>query len=484
MHKYGAWDYSPEEYQQLMSRINVGMIEEAPLIYNNYEVIWGWDLPKLDMHAYKWRDITNSLVKYANHKVVTKRYTADESLKEYFENNPNSINIFWCSIGTPTKKKIYAEDMLKNVKNTVRSKNLIIFASWWNVRDSNWTLIDKTYNQEYEMQDENWIYSAFGTGANSDKNYDPDNHLMITIATNKDGDLDQTHAAYNSSRFPVGFHEKSSFAGRTFPARDPDYWWYAISESWSYATSYPTQLNKAMTGLSAQNFADIDNVDELLDMMRSTAGTDYIRYDLNGDWDTNDTVSIAQSDGSYLHQKETVPLQLISSGEVFRTYGMAINETGWKRPSIQLPTTIAPWQIVYISKWWYELPIFQAPGVEVNIDGEWIPFSNQYTDLIKTKNPAYLERRLNGDLLSQMWYKPWDTIQWTVQAVDDTWWWLKDISKSFTITMTDGADSIHTPTANNTSSTLWWHSISGQKLSKRPTKPWVYIHNGKKVVIK
>ena len=105
MHKYGAWDYSPEQYQQLMSRINVGMIEEAPLIYNNYEVIWGWDLPKLDMHAYKWRDITNSLVKYANHKVVTNRYTADEYLKEYFENNPNSINIFWCSIGSHTKKK-------------------------------------------------------------------------------------------------------------------------------------------------------------------------------------------------------------------------------------------------------------------------------------------------------------------------------------------------------------------------------------------
>lgn len=38
-----------------------------------------------------------------------------------------------------------------------------------------------------------------------------------------------------------------------------------------------------MTALNAQNFADIDDVDELLEMMRSTAGTDYIRYDLNGD---------------------------------------------------------------------------------------------------------------------------------------------------------------------------------------------------------
>lgn len=38
-----------------------------------------------------------------------------------------------------------------------------------------------------------------------------------------------------------------------------------------------------MSGLNAQNFADIDDVDELLEMMRSTADTDYIRFDLNGD---------------------------------------------------------------------------------------------------------------------------------------------------------------------------------------------------------
>lgn len=36
-----------------------------------------------------------------------------------------------------------------------------------------------------------------------------------------------------------------------------------------------------MGGLNAQNFADIDDVDELLDMMRSTALTDHVRLDLN-----------------------------------------------------------------------------------------------------------------------------------------------------------------------------------------------------------
>ena len=38
-----------------------------------------------------------------------------------------------------------------------------------------------------------------------------------------------------------------------------------------------------MSGTIAQNFADIDDIDELLYMMRTTALTDYIRLDLNGD---------------------------------------------------------------------------------------------------------------------------------------------------------------------------------------------------------
>ena len=483
MHKYGAWDYSPEQYQALMSRINIGMTRETPKRYDNYEVIWWESIITPTYHGGVGRDILNTVNKYVNYKITSANERRSESIKNLSENDPNSINIFWNSNYEKIQKKKFIRDKLKDVKDPCRLKNFVIFASWSNIDDidNNWIIENKIYNDEYDA-DENWMYSL-ASGANSDKNTDPHNHIMVTIGSNKYGDVVNVNENRQWSKFPVWFHDKVLFAGRAFPYKDQDSG-NVDSEYWNYTTSFPNYLNVAMTALNAQNFADIDDVDELLEMMRSTAGTDYIRYDLNGDWDTNDTVSIAQNDGSYLHQPETVPLQLISPGEVFRTYGMAINETGWKRPSIQLPTSIAPWETLPISKWWYELPIFQIPGAEVNIDGEWIPFSNQYTDLIKTKNPAHLERRINGDLLSQMWYKPWDIIQWSVQAVDDTWWWLKDISKSFTITMTDGADSIHTPTANNTSSTLWWYSISGQKLSKRPTKPWVYIHNGKKVVIK
>lgn len=49
--------------------------------------------------------------------------------------------------------------------------------------------------------------------------------------------------------------------------------------------------------------ADVADVDELLEMIRASALTDYIRFDLNGDGDTNDI-----HDG----QPETQPLQLMN----------------------------------------------------------------------------------------------------------------------------------------------------------------------------
>ena len=50
-------------------------------------------------------------------------------------------------------------------------------------------------------------------------------------------------------------------------------------------------------------FAEAKDIDELLEMIRSTCLTDYIRFDLNGDGDTND---------NYDGQPETQPLQLIN----------------------------------------------------------------------------------------------------------------------------------------------------------------------------
>ena len=39
MSKYGVGNYSPEEYQQLLSRVIIGLLEEKPDDYENYEWI-------------------------------------------------------------------------------------------------------------------------------------------------------------------------------------------------------------------------------------------------------------------------------------------------------------------------------------------------------------------------------------------------------------------------------------------------------------
>ena len=40
---------------------------------------------------------------------------------------------------------------------------------------------------------------------------------MVTIATNKTGNIDQTGITQESTKFPVGFAENVLFSGRGFP---------------------------------------------------------------------------------------------------------------------------------------------------------------------------------------------------------------------------------------------------------------------------
>ena len=70
MWQYGAGNHSPEEYQQLMNRLNTGMINETPKWYNNYEVIW-WDwATDPSNHSHNEWNILNTLIEHANYKVV------------------------------------------------------------------------------------------------------------------------------------------------------------------------------------------------------------------------------------------------------------------------------------------------------------------------------------------------------------------------------------------------------------------------------
>ena len=85
-----------------------------------------------------------------------------------------------------------------------------------------------------------------------------------------------------------------------------------------------------------------------------------------------------------------------------------------------------------LEKGYYHGVVFDIPGAEVLIDGQWTAFSNQNKDAIKAQNPMTLEWRVNTDLLRKMGYKQGDTVKGRILVVDDQWNGLS-ISKDITI---------------------------------------------------
>ncbi len=168
-----------------------------------------------------------------------------------------------------------------------------------------------------------------------------------------------------------------------------------------------------MTDLCFQMFAEVKDVDQLLDMIRSTALTDHIRFDLNGDGDTNDT---------YNGQSETQALQLINPAGFVVKYLMPEAES----------LNVKQGEKVDLEKGYYHGVVYDIPGAEVYIDGEWIAFSDKNKDAIKAQNPMSLKWRLSGDLLRKMGYKQGGTVKGRILVVDDQWNGLT-ISKEITV---------------------------------------------------
>ena len=98
-----------------------------------------------------------------------------------------------------------------------------------------------------------------------------------------------------------------------------------------------------MTDLCFQMFAEVKDVDELLEMIRSTALKDYIRLDMNWDGDTEDVVRFNTDDGSYIEQPETVELQLINPAWFFREYCLPADT--------DLPSEIKTDETLPLNKW-------------------------------------------------------------------------------------------------------------------------------------
>ena len=461
MWKYGAGNYSPEEYQQLMKRLNTGMTLESPKWYDNYEIIW-WNVaePWWTNHAHDERNILNNLVNHANFYVVDPgNANRNEKLYEFVKNNPNSIYIFWNSAYAEVDKWTYESRDNDDIKNLSKSKNFLIFVAGWNIGTKNWILRNKIYHEDVNG-DEHWLYSL-PSSANWKNDASPDRHLIVSVWTDADWDIDQTNEIYESSKFPEWFHKDVLFAGRTFP-RFKLSSWKIVAETWKYPTSYVNYLNVAIADILFQMKADVSDVDELLEMIRSTALTDdHIRFDLNGDWDTNDT---------HEGQPETQPLHLMNPAWFFKEYLMPTS----------LPVNLRTNEAIPLKKWYYHGVVYQIPGAEVNIDGQWIPFTDDNKEIIFSQNPMNLEWRLNGESLNNYNYKPGDTINGQIIAVDDQWNGL-NITKDFSVNIED-ASGINTVTMNYTSDA--WYTIDGIRLDSKPTKPGIYIVNGQKVIIK
>ena len=237
-----------------------------------------------------------------------------------------------------------------------------------------------------------------------------------------------------------------------------------MGEAWKYATSYTNYVNVAIADLCFQMFAEVKDIDDLLEMIRNSSNLrDYIRFDLNGDGDTDDI---------YNGQQETQPLILMNPAGFFQKYLM---------PRV-LPTSLKTDETINLQKGYYHGTIYQIPGAEVNIDNQRIEFSDDNKEVILAQNPMTLKWRLNGRLLNKYNYKPGDTINGQILVVDDIWNGL-NITKDFSVNIEE-ANSIDATSIAAPSTPTTRYTINGQHLETKPTKPGIYIMNGQKVIIK
>ena len=394
MWEYGAGSHSKEEYQQLMGRLNAGMMNEIPIGYDNFELLGpGVDYYAPSSHAHAEMSILYSLINHA-HFIVVPGYNGSGKKKyncllDFIQNSPNSISIIGESrhslIGSYEGFSGYEEDYRDLFEQLFNSKNLLFFVSGTNIMPWDDLIKNKIFNRDY-VADANGLYST-PSFANSDKNTHPDSHLMVTIATDKTGDIDQTNETGISSNFPIGFADNVLFAGRIFPYHSYNLGRILATEG-KYATSETNYVNVAMASLCFQMFAEVEDTGQLLDMIRSTSLTDHIRF-----------------------EGKDQPLQLINPAGLYKKYLTPQN----------LPATISSGETVNLDKGYYKGVLFCIPGAEVKVNGEWIAFDNKNKDVIMSQNPMNLEWRLNGDLLKKYGYTPGQTVEGQIITVDDKW---------------------------------------------------------------
>ncbi|MBR4167656.1 MAG: Ig domain-containing protein [Bacteroidales bacterium] len=393
MWEYGAGSHSKEAYRQLMDRLNAGMIDEYPSGYSNFEIIDGVYSDSGDRaHAHNEWSILVSLLNHVNLKVVfTQGDQWQEKLDKFIRNSPQSLLVFGCSSFWEGDKKTFSQmSMYKSIRELCTTGKIIVFSANGNIKRRDGSYINKTLHRDCDEEGQGY----YNLSSNTNGKNDPvaSSSLLVTVGTNAAGDCDQTGETTSSSRFPVGFHDKVLFAGRAFPAHELKEDLISAeggnSNHGKYATSYVNYVNVAMMSICFQMYAEAKDVFELLDMVRSTCLTDYIRLD-----------------------GQTQPLQLINPAGLYKKYLSPQN----------LPATISSGETIHLDKGYYKGVIFSIPGAEVKVNGEWIAFDNKNKDVIMSQNPMNLEWRLNSELLQEYGYTSGQTIEGQIITVDDKW---------------------------------------------------------------
>lgn len=402
MSMYGVGNYSPEEYQQLLSRINIGLINELPDDYANYEWIWpSTDNVSISDHSrYTFQNLTSLKGEYTCIKNLSDLGEGWAKNLYYFASiHPDDIFIFSSS----TSREYYTHNQYKqfifnqSLIDLCNLPNVLIYVAWWDTGTVNWVLYKKVYNGLYES-DWDGMYNS-SSMANSDQNNYPDSNMRVVIWSNDKWDVDMTNSM--GSTFPVGFDDGVIVSGH--PILPYNLNWKLFGEdlprNWSYVTSLVTPATASEVQLIFGLYADVKDADTLLEMIESETEADYIS--LNG---------ITQAQQKY------------SPAIFVKKYCMTVD----------IPGSMALDETVSLNKEWYKGLIFNIPGAEVKINGEWIPFTAENASRIKATNPMNLEWRLNGTLLRKYGYTSGQTLQGQIITVDDQWNGLR-LEKNITI---------------------------------------------------
>ncbi|MBO4849517.1 MAG: hypothetical protein J5529_01300 [Prevotella sp.] len=391
MWQYGAGSHSFGEYQKLMLRLYTGMMGEKPEGFDNFELV-GKDFHNENDHGHDSWDILCSIIQHANMVVLEDRFYA---MPELLEKSPtNAIFIFALSkaMETPNKEDYDKENTdYYNGRNFIKRKDFLWFVAGSNVR-SGWNIICQ---EDISLPDDKSMYGIPQSSANGKNDATINKHIMLTVGTNENGDAD---VANGGSRYPMGFHPDVLFSGRCFPYHTLGGDIYAPDGN--YTTSHTNYTNLAMTDLCFQMFAEVADVDQLMKMIRATTLTNKIHLD-----------------------GKTQNLHLINPAGFFQKYLM---------PTV--PTSITEGKTAALQRGYYHGVVFNIPGAEVNINGEWVLFSKANQERIMSQNPFTLQWRINSEYFPLMGYKRGDSVKGQLIAVDDQWQGL-NITQDVTITI-------------------------------------------------